>query len=71
MQVSVNIQLVLVVHQARTSVSGLRGIFVLQVSHCTLLCYSSLKFLEVTLPRDNSEVEELFQNIFLRHIIFI
>lgn len=58
MQASENIQLVLVSYPARTSVSELRGIFVLQVSHHTLLCKSSLKSLEATVPRDNSEVEE-------------
>lgn len=72
MQVSDNIQLVLVGHPARTSVSELRGIFVLQVSHHILLCKSSLKTLEATVPRDNSEVEERsYSKIFFWDILYL
>lgn len=69
MRVSDNIQLVLVVPPARTSVSEVRGISVLQVSHRVVL--QLLKSLEITVPRDNSEVEEQIYSIFLRHILFI
>lgn len=55
---------------ARTSFSEVRGTSVLQVSHRVVL--QLLKSLEITVPRDNSEVEERIYSIFSEtHTIYL